>query len=87
MTRAERLIVTSGDDVSAPGRVVSAELPSVPADIQACFRRLMVDVPDRDLTMAEVESLWKQDRYRAIVMRHCGQRFLAWYEIVRVNWR
>lgn len=73
----------------SPGRIAdtNSELPPVPADIQACFRRSVVDVPDRDLTAADIESLWKQDRLRSIVMRNCGQRFLAWYEMIRKGWK
>jgi hypothetical protein len=77
---------TSSDGPTTPhGAIV--QLPPVPADIQACFRRSVVDVPDRDLSAADIESLWKQDRYRSVVMRNCGQRFLAWYEMLRVNWK
>lgn len=50
------------------------QLPTVPADIQACFRTGPVKVPQKALTVAEVESLWKQDRIKQVVMRACGER-------------
>jgi hypothetical protein len=59
------------------------QLPPAPADIQACFRRAAVAIPDRALSVADVESLWKRDRVRGVVMAQCGQRFLAWYEDIR----
>lgn len=37
--------------------------------------------------MAEVESLWKNDRVRLAVNRQCGARMLQWYESLRVNWK
>lgn len=63
------------------------ELPTVPADIQACFRGGPVGVPQKALTVAEVESLWKQDRVKQVVLRQCGQRFLAWYGDLQKRWR
>lgn len=65
----------------------SGQLPTVPADIQACFRTGPVKVPQKALTVAEVESLWKQDRVRVAVQRACGQRFLAWYSDLQKRWR
>jgi hypothetical protein len=71
-----------------PGVDPASTLPTVPADIQACFRTNgPVKVPQKALTIAEVESLWKEDRVRAVVLRKCGNRFLAWYEGLRKNWR
>lgn len=64
------------------------QLPPVPADIQQCFRNGSVAIPrGRTLTVAEIESLWKQDRVQIAVMRRCGNRFLAWYESLRQNWK
>lgn len=63
------------------------ELPTVPADIQACFRAGPVKVPQKSLSVAEVESLWKQDRVRVAVMQSCGNRFLAWYDDLQKRWR
>ncbi len=65
----------------------SGQLPTVPADIQSCFRTGPVKVPQKALTVAEVESLWKQDRVRSAVMQACGQRFLAWYGDLQKRWR
>jgi hypothetical protein len=64
----------------------AGKLPYAPADIQSCFREA-VGVPDRALTVAEVESLWKQDRFRLAVNRMCGQRMLAWYNSLQANWK
>lgn len=66
---------------------IQSDLPGVPADIQSCFREGVGDVPDKALTVAEVESLWKHDRVRAVVMQKCGQRFLAWYRNIQKNWK
>jgi hypothetical protein len=67
---------------------VQGQLPTVPADIQACFRANgPVKVPHKALTVAEVESLWKEDRVRAVVLRKCGQRFQAWYDDLQKRWR
>lgn len=64
-----------------------AQLPVVPADIQTCFRHGAVDVPQRALSVAEVEALWKKDRVRIVVMQTCGERFLAWYSDLQKEWR
>jgi hypothetical protein len=70
-----------------PSGSPSGSLPTVPADIQACFRGGPVGVPQKALTVAEVESLWKQDRVKQVVLRQCGQRFLAWYGDLQKRWR
>jgi hypothetical protein len=72
--------VTSGSDSAS-------QLPPVPADIQTCFRASSTTVPDRALTAYDVESLWKSDRVKFIVMKKCGNRFLSWYESLRANWK
>ena len=64
------------------------ELPAVPADIQTCFREAIgVQGPQRTLTRAEVEALWKIDRVQIVVTRKCGFRFIEWYNDLRVNWK
>jgi hypothetical protein len=68
------------------GGSVANSLPTVPADIQLCFRKSLPGI-DRALNIGEVEALWKQDRVRYVVMRRCGQRLLAWYEDLRTNWK
>jgi hypothetical protein len=68
-------------DNQSPG-----QLPYPPAEFQTCFRGI-VGVPDRALSVAEVESLWKNDRVRVVVNQRCGARFLAWYESLRENWK
>jgi hypothetical protein len=62
-------------------------LPSVPADIQTCFRAGPGKVPQKALSVAEVESLWKQDRVHEVVLQRCGKRFLAWYGDLRKGGR
>lgn len=64
-----------------------AQLPVVPADIQTCFRHGAADVPQRALSVAEVEALWKKDRVRIVVIQTCGERFLAWYSDLQKEWR
>lgn len=65
-----------------------SSLPSVPADIQDCFRTAYgVAVPARTLTVAEIESLWKSDRVKLAVTRKCGVRFLAWYGDLQRGWK
>ena len=71
----------------APPSTTSGSLPTVPADIQSCFRGGPTKVPEKALTVAEVESLWKEDRVKQVVLRKCGQRFLAWYSDLKKMWR
>jgi hypothetical protein len=61
-------------------------LPPVPADIQACFVGV-VDIPDRDLMVADVERLWKADRVRSLAQQKCGKRLLAWVADLKANWQ
>lgn len=69
------------------GKPTVSQLPTVPADIQACFRQGPVPITKAALSVAEVESLWKEDRVRAVVLRQCGQRFLAWYGDLQKRWQ
>jgi hypothetical protein len=62
-----------------------SKLPYPPADIQSCFRGA-ANIPDKALTMSEVEALWKQDRIRAVVEQKCGTRLLQWYKTLQTNW-
>lgn len=66
---------------------VKSALPHAPADIQACFRKGASVLPDRALTVAEVESLWKQDRVRIKVLQLCGERMVNWYSSLQRTWR
>lgn len=71
-----------------PPESMSGSLPMAPADIQACFRTNgPVKVPRKALTVAEVESLWKEDRVRAVVLRKCGNRFVTWYNSLQRDWK
>mgnify|MGYP005816515225 CR=1 FL=1 len=62
------------------------ELPYPPADIQTCFRGA-ANIPNRALSVGEVEALWKQDRVRSVAQAKCGARFLAWYSQLQANWK
>jgi hypothetical protein len=62
------------------------ELPYPPADIQTCFRDT-ANLPDKALTVAEVEALWKIDRIRLVAAQRCGARLAAWYEDLREHWQ
>lgn len=66
---------------------VTGTLPDVPSDIQTCFRQGAVIVPERALSVADVESLWKKDRVRLAVERSCGKRFLSWYGDLQKRWQ
>jgi hypothetical protein len=46
-----------------------------------------VTIPDRELTVGEVERLWAKDRLRIVVLRKCGLRIVAWFEYLRANWK
>lgn len=70
------------DSGTTPGK-----LPPVPADIQSCFREALPMQQPRAFTVAEVESLWKDDRIRNVVLRQCGNRFLEWYNSLRRGWK
>lgn len=65
----------------------NTRLPPMPADLKACLQQYGVEIPDRDLTVADVERFWKEDRRRIVVMRQCGSRFVAWYASLRKKWK
>lgn len=80
---AAGLMLAACNPVTTP----QGQLPTVPADIQACFRESPVVVPKRKLTAYDVESLWKQDRVKVVVLQTCGERFLSWYGDLQKRWR
>jgi hypothetical protein len=63
--------------------VKPGNMPPVPGDIQACFRQGPGVIPDRALSIYDVESLWKQDRIKVVVMQKCGARLISWYNALR----
>lgn len=69
------------------GNPPASQLPPVPTDIQMCFRASAAVIPERALTVYDVESLWKVDRVRFVVMKKCGVRLIAWYNELRVSWK
>jgi hypothetical protein len=62
-------------------------LPPLPTELKSCLRGAGVTIPDRELTVGEVEKLWGQDRLRIVIMRKCGLRIVAWYQHLRANWK
>lgn len=72
-------------DTSAPPP--RSQLPPVPVDIRQCFSAALGTLPDRDMTVAEVEAAWKSDRVRFRMTKSCALRFLAWYDDVRARWQ
>jgi hypothetical protein len=63
-----------------------SQLPYVPAEFQTCFRGT-VGIPNKALTVAEAEALWKIDRIRLIASQRCGARFNEWYDDLRKQWK
>jgi hypothetical protein len=78
-------MLLAGCATSANVAPLKTSLPPVPADIQACFVGV-IDIPDRDLTVADVERLWKADRVRSLAQQKCGTRLLAWVADLKANW-
>ena len=62
------------------------DLPYPPADIQACFRGA-ANLPDRALSVSDVEALWKKDRVRVAAQAACGKRLLQWYSQLQADWK
>lgn len=84
---AVTLVALSLAACTSPGPA-STSLPMAPTDIQSCFRTNgPVKMPQKALTIAEVESLWKEDRIRAVVLRKCGDRFVKWYDSLQRAWK
>ena len=87
---AAALLLSACDDdyqLLTPQQRQVKYLPAIPADIQMCLRQSGITLPNRQLTVAEVEELWKQDRLRIVVMRRCGDRLLAWYTVLQKHWQ
>lgn len=51
--------------------------PPVPADILACKKKTLVDVPARDLTDKEVEDAWSDNRASWVEKDECLGRLIA----------
>ncbi|ABS69728.1 hypothetical protein Xaut_4507 [Xanthobacter versatilis] len=64
-----------------------SELPEIPEEIRACLHMEGVEIPERGLDAGEVEKFWKSDRRILAALGRCGQRFILWYEQLRMNWR
>jgi hypothetical protein len=60
---------------SPPKDIVGLSI--VTSDIEACNKLKMSSVPKRDLTEAEVEALWKQNRYVAVAKSQCLNRMIV----------
>ena len=78
------MLLTACEEFGSPP--ATTQLPPIPEDIRTCFVGV-VDIPDRALTVGDVERLWKTDRVRSIIMRRCGLRVLTFYDELRANWR
>lgn len=78
------LLAGCEDNTSSPTMM----LPAMPTDLRICLTKAgVIMVPDRDLTMGEIERLWKNDRLRLVVLSHCGTRIATWYDDLRKRWR
>lgn len=66
-----------------PVVVIKPNLIEIPADLRKCAETSGVKIPQRALTMAEVEVLWKDDRIRGAIWRGCLRRALAFYDAQR----
>lgn len=51
---------------------------AVPADVRSCFESEPYFIPDRTLTVGDVERGWGSDRARAAELKRCGQRLMEW---------
>lgn len=70
-----------------PPAVPLAGLPPIPADVATCFDDGPSDLPDRALSAAETEKLWKEDRRRLAKVQRCGRRALAHDAALARGWR
>lgn len=77
------LLAACNQSASSPS---PGQLPYAPVEFQTCFRGV-VGVPDKALSVSEVEALWKIDRVRVVASQRCGARFTAWYENLRKTWK
>jgi hypothetical protein len=68
-------------------RPPATPLPPLPVELKSCLKGAGVTIPDRELTVGEVEKLWAQDRLKIVVMRKCGARVVSWYATLRATWR
>jgi hypothetical protein len=73
-------LTACGEKKAPPVIVIKPNLIEIPADLRACVAVSGVKIPQRALTVAEVERLWKDDRVRFAVVRGCFRRALAFYD-------
>jgi hypothetical protein len=59
------------------GLPLDAMFPAVPPEIAACAKRANATIPAKDLSAAEVEATWKQDRFTSIALRQCLRRLIV----------
>ncbi len=69
-------------DPAAPADM-RVTLPPPPPDVEACLRRSFPEVPDRDLTSADVVRLIARAKILDREKRACGLRAVAWIAAVR----
>lgn len=58
------------------GLPLDARFPPVPPEVLACVKRANAAIPAKDLSAAEVEAIWKQDRFTNVALRQCLQRLI-----------
>jgi hypothetical protein len=73
--------------VESASQPPATPLPPLPVELKSCLKGAGVTIPDRELTVGEVEKLWAQDRLKIVVMRKCGARVVSWYATLRATWR
>lgn len=69
-------------DVAAPADI-RVTLPEPPAGVAACLKASFPDIPDRDLTTADVVRIIARAKTLDREKTRCGQRALAWITAVR----
>ncbi|MGU3387310.1 hypothetical protein ACLBYG_22560 [Methylobacterium sp. D53M] len=58
-------------------------LPEPPADVATCLKRSFPEIPDRDLTTADVVRIIGRAKVLDRAKTACGLRALAWIDAVR----
>lgn len=69
-------------DPSAPTEI-RVTLPEPPAGVATCLKTSFPDIPDRDLTTADVVRIIGRAKLLDREKTRCGQRALSWIAAVR----
>lgn len=71
-----------------PRHKTNVKIPRAPEAVRKCINETnLVTIPNRDLSVAEVERLWKNDRLRFVIVKKCGQQLDQWQEQLHSRWR